>query len=454
MRKLLFPLLTLFSGALCVSCFSTAKEETYPQAAITSFTLGYFNVSTPDVNYHGNDTTVMVREGGVMYPMTIDQTNNMIYNRDSLAYGSQLNGVTCTVGSTGTVAYRYLDEPEQFFAYEPKDSIDFTRPLSFVVVSTDGSYSRTYGFKLNVRQVFPDSVIWRNCQVPELENPVMAVRSDSAYLIGMKSDAIYMSSCDIRKGEFSSPGQVSGMGGVPGAMMVAFGKLFVQSDGSLYESADGLNWSEACGGIAVLFASEQKQYNPELEVWAVGTDGMLMSSVDMHEWTARQTLQDNFPAMGGTVVSSALKTNPSITRYVLAGRSACDTPSVELWTRLSTEDGWTSVVPSSVCDQVLPAWEKSFMFPYDGSLFAIGDGLECMYQSMDNGITWYACNRYADEWSTFNRFMQLPVSLVGYRGRFAAATDSREGIWIADSNGHAYRGAIRRIDSLNSENRY
>lgn len=452
MRKLLFPLLTLISGTLCVSCFISAREETYPQAAITSFTLGYFNVSTHDVNYHGNDTTVLVREGGVMYPMTIDQTENMIFNRDSLAYGSILKGVTCTIGSTGAVAYRYLDEPELFYAYDSKDSIDFTRPLSFVVVSTDGSYSRTYGFKLNVRQAFPDSVIWRSSRTPELENPVMAVRSDSVYIIGMNSNAVCLSSCDIANGQFTGLRSVSGMECNPDAMMVAFGKLFAHSGSSLYESADGLDWTEVCSGMAALLVSEQKQSDARTEVWAVGTDGMLMSSTDMHEWIAREPAQANFPVMGGTVVSSALSTNPSIMRYVLAGRSACDTPSVEIWTKLSTESAWTRVVPSLACSQVLPGWEKSFIFPYDGSLFAVGDNLECIYQSMDNGITWYACNRYADEWSSFNRFMQLPSSLAGNGSGFASATDMCGGIWITDFRGQVFRGAIRRIDSISSKN--
>ena len=55
----------------CVSCFTEKENSTTPQAAITTFIIGYYNVGFHDVNDSGRDTVVYNREGGVMYPMTI-----------------------------------------------------------------------------------------------------------------------------------------------------------------------------------------------------------------------------------------------------------------------------------------------------------------------------------------------------------------------------------------------
>ena len=81
----------------CVSCLKDDNTYKTPQAAITSFTIGYYNVRFHDMNIHGRDTMVYLRESGYMYPMTIDQVNNRIFNADSMAYGSDLSKVTTSV---------------------------------------------------------------------------------------------------------------------------------------------------------------------------------------------------------------------------------------------------------------------------------------------------------------------------------------------------------------------
>ena len=45
-----------------------------------------------------------------------------------------------------------------FYPWLPELALDFTRPLKFYAVSTDGSYIREYSFDLNVHTMDPDSM--------------------------------------------------------------------------------------------------------------------------------------------------------------------------------------------------------------------------------------------------------------------------------------------------------
>ena len=144
----------------CVSCLKDDKSYNTPHAAITSFTIGYYNVSFHDMNIRGRDTLVNIREAGAMYPMTIDQVNNRIFNADSMAYGSDLSRVTTSVYGTGTIGYRYLDDPSVEYLWKSYDSIDFTRGIQFLAKSTDLSFTRVYDVQVNIRKIFPDSLIW------------------------------------------------------------------------------------------------------------------------------------------------------------------------------------------------------------------------------------------------------------------------------------------------------
>ena len=79
------------------------------------------------------------------------------------------------------------------------------------------------------------------------------------------------------------------------------------------------------------------------------------------------------------------------------------------------------------------------------ALFSLGQGLDGFRQSNDNGITWYMCNSYVEDYSSWNRYMQLPAALKGYASGFTAVADVNGYIWIMTDDGHVWRGAITRL---------
>jgi len=430
----------------CASCLKDDNSYKTPQAAITSFTIGYYNVSFHDMNKWGRDTLVYVREGGVMYPMTIDQVNNRIFNTDSMAYGSNLTKVTSTVYGTGTVGFRYLDDPAITYLWKSSDSIDFTRGLQFVVVSNDGSYTRTYDVQVNVRKVFPDSLLWSapdTTAFPILSGLTSVVRDDTLFCFG--TDTLGVPTVSFRSvypGNWNGANTMTGITGSDWNHRVTLcnGTFYTVSGGSLYGSSDALNWSSVKSGIRSLIVSGE-DYGT---LWAVSQDGNLLKSSDMTEWTTVQSIPENFPDSAATMFSYSLSTNASLTRSVLVGL-ADDTLNASVWTILTGDTLWTQVDTPAKKDIRLPAAPSLTVLRYDDALFSLGQGFDSFRQSNDNGITWYLCNSYAETYSSWNRYMQLPDALKGYASGMTAATDSKGYIWIMTDDGRVWHGAITRL---------
>ena len=429
-----------------VSCLKEDKSYKTPQAAITSFTIGYYNVLFKDRNIQGNDTLVYIREGGVMYPMTIDQVNNRIFNVDSMAYGSQLNKVTCSAYGTGTVGYKYLDDPETTYLWSVSDSIDFTRKLQFVIVSTDESYTRTYDLEVNVRKVFPDSLLWTDRDTtgfPVLTGITSAVMNDSLFCFGTDTSGIpAVSSRSIATGSWNGANPMTGLtaDGWNHRVTVCNGQFYTVISGSLYGSQDAVNWSSVKTGIKSIIVSSG-DYG---ELWAITQDSNIIRSSDMAEWTTVQAVPEGFPDSAAVLFSYPLATNASLKRSVIAGLTH-DTVYASVWTILTGDTLWTQVDAPANAGLRLKAGGSLSVIMYDGSLFSLGHGLDGFRQSLDNGITWYWCDSYAEDYSSWNRYMQLPQALQGYESGFTAATDSKGWIWIMTDNGQVWHGAINRL---------
>ena len=447
MRRLLFPLILCGVLALNVSCLEGLETEKTPQAAITSFVIGYYNVKFHDINYHRRDTVINVRENGALYPMTIDQLNNRIFNVDSLAFGSCVNAVTTSVSATGTVVYRYKDDPDGLaYLWTSSDSIDFTRPIVFSALSSDGKFNRDYEVKLNIRTVFPDSLLWSSAWgtgFTALDKPGAAILGDTLYMLGLDTDGNLKMECrNVESGSWSQS-VVTGMpaDGWSRTLVSFAGRLYSQSGTTVYSSANGTDWSESKTGVKSLIWSGDNTDR----IWAAGTDGNIICTTDMTEWIVKGQVPAGFPDSAAISMSYPLATNASIIRTVVVGRGT-DSEYSSVWTILSVDSVWSQIDMPAKKDLRLPLIENCALIRYDGSLFAFGAGLNEFRQSNDNGITWYLCDRYAEDYSSWNRYMQFPKALKGYEGAFTFAVDRFETIWIMTTDGQVWRGAITRLD--------
>ena len=409
--------------------------------------MGYFNVRFHDKTWENGDTIIYTRESGSFYPMTIDQLNNRIYNVDSLAYGSDVKGVTTSVNGVGTMFYSYSDDSGKYYLWSVYDSVDFTRPVVFTALSSDGSYKRDYTVQLNIRKVFPDSLHWSQADsvgFTALDNPCAAILNDSIYNFGLDGNGVLsMESRSIYAGPWSAPVAVSG---IPAAgwsrnVVVCGGKIYAQSGTSVYVSADGKNWAESRNGIKSLIRNATDGGT----VWAVATDSSILKTSDMSEWTVLGKAPAGFADSAAVTVEYPLVTNVSIKRTILVGPGS-DSLYASVWTINSVDSEWTHMDAPVDESLRLPVMPDLTMIRYDYNLFVFGAGVSDFRQSSDNGITWYRCDTYAEEISSWNRYMQIPDALEGFNGTISSAVDSLGTIWIMTSDGQVWRGAITRLD--------
>lgn len=435
---------------LTSSCIENIMPETTPQASINSFTLGYFTVLFHDVNYQGNDTVVEVSQPGIIYPMTIDQIRNRIYNIDSIDYNADVSSVSVSISADGAVIYRYLDDLEDGntdILWSSEQHINFERPISFTVISSDDSYRRDYSFTLNRHTVFPDSLIWTGADsvgFPMVTPKSSAVKSDTVFTFATDAAGNAVVTCrPLLSGTWKSAVPMSGITADRwgGTVVVLGDSLYTVCSSSLFSSKDGINWTACAAGFKALFNTAGN----DSMVWAVSDDGNLMYSCDMASWVKVQPLPAGFPDSCVVTSTYPLATNAGISRTVAIGLGA-DQQHASVWLKLSTDSVWLKVEPSSNSESLLPAMENLSMIRYDGSLFAFGSGLAGFWQSRDNGITWHWCDRYAEEYSSWNQYMQMPSGLKGFDGDFSYVTDRLGSVWIMTSDGKVWRGAVNRLN--------
>ena len=446
-RTFLSVIILAVALVLVVSCLKDTETEKTPQAAITSFVVGYYDVRYQDLDQQGNDSITYYRSAGFLFPMTIDQINNRIYNIDSLDYGSDIDAVTTSVGGVGTVLYYYSDNPGVIYYWTGYDSIDFTpaRGVVFRMVSSDGTYQRDYKVQLNVRTVFPDSLLWSQADstgFTALKKPCAVINNDVVYNIGYdNADALCVISRNISHGVWSAPVALSGISaaGWGGTVISSGGKLYSLFGTSIYSSSDGKVWSSCKDDVKSLVKTESESD----VVWAVRSDSIIRLA-ETEEWIPVSKVPEGFPDSVAVAFDYPLVTNTSIIRTVLIGEGK-DTVSV--WTKLSTDNDWAQIDAPANTSLRLPSLQNLSVIRYDGSLFTFGKGLNGFRQSSDNGITWHWCSPYVKNNETsWNRYMQLPKSLKGYNGDFSYAVDRLGSIWLMTADGQVWRGAVTRLD--------
>lgn len=448
MRRILSVVTLACVLASTVSCMEETMKETTPQAAITSFVIGYYKVRFHDKTSDGRDTIIYIKGSGSNYPMIIDQVGNRIYNADSLAYGSKVSGVTTSVTAVGTVVFSYGDEPDLKYLWSSYDSIDFTRPVIFSVISSDGSYTRDYSVKVNVHSVFPDSLRWKQTDsigFTSLDRPYAAVANDSVYNFGYDASGILsVSGIDINGGTWSAPAALTGIPGGStwsGNVVSLGGKLYAVFGTSLYGSSDGKSWSVVKDGVRSVIGNG----SGSSIVCAVTTDSCMIRTTDMSEWKQLGKAPAGFPDSAAVSFDYPLLTNSSIIRTVLAAPGR-DSLYASVWTINSTDTVWTQIDAPVNGKWRLPVMENLSVIRYDDCLFAFGAEAELFRQSNDNGITWYECDSYVGDYFSWNHYMQLPDGFKGYKGTFSYAVDRLGGIWIMTSDGRMWRGAITRLE--------
>ncbi len=189
---------------------------------------------------------------------SIDQTNALIFNADSLPYGTHVNKlvpqITTESASAVELQIPRVGQTDSIVDYleNSTDSVDFSNgPIKVKVTAADGTTTRVYTFKVNVHQVKSDTLIWSRAQqanlpssftVPQKQHTTAT--ASAIYCLTYASGEYCMASAvnpasawTRNKFTFSFIPRIETFTGTDDALYI------LAEDGTLYTSTDGLSWS-------------------------------------------------------------------------------------------------------------------------------------------------------------------------------------------------------------------
>lgn len=443
-------LVCLFITACAItSCLDddSIEYEFSSNASITSFAIKDSIITYYDAVVNDVDTTLSKGIVGSDYPFVIDQHNGRIYNPDSLPVGTDVSKVVIDVTIDG---YNLVIAAETDSVWEETDSLNFTEPIKFKVLSQANTFGRTYTAQINVHKQEPEEMSWQKlesnfakvqAQKAVYANGNIYVFAEQETQVGMTmatmNDAnnwTALQDIDIPvKADYSS-------------VMLWNESLYILAEDGMYTSTNGLNWNkvETSQSIARLLASIDGK-----KILGADIEGNYMESADGINWTTYENLPEGFPKAQTAFESYVLDTNDGISRVVLLEQNEEKTDSVtSAWMQLDTENTW-SELSCEKTNFACPRLENAAMIRYNGKLYTFGgpgqrdgaiDAFSSFFQSSDNGISWEIIKK--------NLFFpeQFKNLYEEANGNYSYIVDDNHFIWIMwGETGEVWRGRINKL---------
>lgn len=444
--------LNIIAYLFVAACFITScldsddiVYDTNYKSSITAFSFDSIVTYYPSVTEEGKDTTLCKYVVGSKYPFIIDQIRGKIYNADSLPKGTDVSKVTINISCEGY--YVFVEAGENDSIWVDTDSLDFTKPIQFKVLSEMNTFGQIYTAQINVHQQEPDMMSWtKTANVStDIKGQKAVYANGNIYVFAEGEAQVAMTSTTNGK-EWTSLQTID----LPvkadyTTAMEWAGKIYILADKALYASENGINWTkvETEQTFSTLTASSKRK------LIGVDTDNHYIESADAINWDKHQAMPADFPQAPFTSVSYALSTNASMERIVLMGYNPAeqDTTNV-VWGQIDNEHGWAAMTYENN-KELCPKFENPTIIHYNNKLYAFGgsakDGEEIQafqqfYSSNDNGISWEPVTEnlfFPEEFA--NLYEQA-------EGNYSCIVDKDNFVWIIWSKtGEVWRGRINKF---------
>ena len=406
MKKSAIALILPLVGALLMtSCLSSEDEGvTSSDVALLSFSIKDLRTTHTIQKADGTDSTYTTVISGSSVKFIIDQTNHLVYNTDSLTYGTNVERALVNITASGGVVYEKADG--EYGSVE--DSIDFTHPVTFRVTSYDGRFARNYKVSINVHQVDPKKTTWQKLEganFPVLNKQKAFVKDDCLYVIGIDTNGTYCTaSASLTDYTNWATTACSCIEGAWMATLLIGEDFYLKTDVGLYSSEDAITWTSA---------------GEEDEVNALPGGGV---------------------SHGVAWLRQPLKTNSDIVRTTFIATPEVTDTCAQVWLKLSTEESWVEVEPKGTNVYGCPNLENLAVIQYADKMYAFGGksignrkvplrAFSGCYESRDNGVTW----------KVNDTAFSLPKEFEARSEAFTTTTDG-EYVWVIWSNGEVWRG--------------
>lgn len=445
MIKKLLSLISVASFLVTLtSCLGDDNSSTvyYDDTAVTAFSLGTLNIQKHTTASDGiTDSTYTTTFSASSYNFTIDQQKQLIYNADSLPYGTDAKHIVCsiTTKNSGIVVLNLKDQQgeDSLATYASSDSLDFTEPVRMRVYNMNGTAFREYTVSVNIHQETGEELNWTSksyTNIAQVGARKFIATTAGLFLFGVQNgQTVAYKQSDNTWESLTSNIQLDA--NAYHNVIAKGNELYTLSEGNVLRSADGQNWSQVASGASLnqlLGASDNI-------IYALTANGISYSKDSGATWVADE-LDDaatNLPSQDISFVTIPSKTNEQTNQLVIIGTN---NGATRIWRKVeenaanSQTQPWAYYSEDEYNKLTLPALDNLQVVRYDNGLLALGGDFSAFYYSPDEGLTWTAQSIY-----------DLPTDFGLAASPFAMTVDSSNNIYITKaSSPNIWSGRLAR----------
>lgn len=341
---------------------------------------------------------------------SIDLTNGVIFNADSLPMGTDVSHLIADISFPSTVTSAVIEMTDGThrtgtFDYKANslDSIDFTGNVTMTLSASD-AITKKYTIKVNVHKSQPDSIVWDKVAYADLpvENAIAqkTISADNKVISIIKDASgavILASTTDVASLQWSKTNLSPGF--TPDVKSLSFcnGAYYMLSDsGELYSSTNAISWIST----GKIWKSIIGAYGEDILGIALNNGVYVHTSYPGN--MTPEAVDEDFPIEGfSNLATFSSKWSDNATCFITGGRTVSGEYSSKTW----AYDGnlWTDI--SSV---PLPAMQNMTLVPYyiyhqtstiyEQTEYTIwmtiggqnpdGTPNRNVYMTIDNGVNW------------------------------------------------------------------
>ena len=334
---------------------------------------------------------------------SIDHLNGLIYNRDSLSYGTKLSKVLCAITTSAISVVMYPEASNDTIQWEKKDSIDFSKPVKIVTLSANGTNPKTYTAKLNVRQQENNKIAWEQLTDKALNETILSQKTVAlngyyytfAHIENGNTYALY-----AKSGKAWPRQSLSGFPSDPNLeSLISFSnKLYIADvSGKVYESTNAGHWTPVSTDVFVkTFIGIIPETRVSLPLFCAvinkNGDYYFAASSDMTTWQIGDNpVPDNFPISGFGAASDSNSGAGYAGLITVGGKTRT---SELLNTTWRTSDGMKWIRLTDEKASYFSPKEGVALSYYNDKYYLLGgkdtngNYSNDVYISVTNGVTW------------------------------------------------------------------
>ena len=434
----------LMAMLILSGCLNDDKVVTTSECAIVSFSVGSITSSVVTKKYdsQGNATDTVVSRtiaGSGIY-FNIDQVDGYIHTIDSLPNWTNLEKVVPSFTSYGSVYVKVPEEDIYYSITSGSDSVDFTKTVELMCISTDGTAAKYYKADIYKRLTNSDTLEWKELtsNLSIKGGSRVFYTDDKVFLFAQNADGedvvTFAESNDAKT--WSVPVAIP----VDDESVVLWQGVFygLDEDGIIYSSTPdelAAEWTQASDEkVERLLAAD------EFYLYAF-SKGAIIGSKDLQDWSVQGVEDlDMLPEQWVNALAYTADTHMGLNHVVMAGISSYNNEFGVTWYKMASADEtvdqpWAYIQVTPDNPYGMPHFDCVSMTYYKEALFAIGmeDGeYKDLYRSDDNGITWHPQTE----------MYPVPKTLDGANGVASiVAVDTK--LWIVQENGTIWQGSIQ-----------